>query len=54
MQKEIILNNTKKWISGKYIVILESKATFNNTVKDEKRFSVFATKAKQIADNNKH
>ena len=49
--KEIDLNNTKKWISGKYIAVLESKDKFNQTVKDEKRFSIFSSKEKEIADN---
>ena len=49
--KELILENTKKWISGKYIAVLESKDKFNQTVKDEKRFSIFSSKEKEIADN---
>ncbi|ARV16662.1 alpha-2-macroglobulin family protein [Polaribacter sp. SA4-12] len=49
--KEIQLNNLKNWISGKYIVVLESKDKFNQEVKDEKRFSLFSSKEKQVSDN---
>ena len=49
--KEISLNNTKNWISGKYIVVLESKDKFNKEVKDEKRITLFSTKEKEITDN---
>ncbi|QNM84279.1 carboxypeptidase-like regulatory domain-containing protein [Polaribacter pectinis] len=49
--KEIILKNTKKWISGKYIIILESEDKFGQKVKDENRFNVFSTKETAIADN---
>ena len=49
--KEFTLKNTKNWISGKYIVVIESKDKFGQLVKDEKRFDVFATKEKVVADN---
>ncbi len=49
--KEFILKNNKKWISGKYIVVLESKDKFGQTVKDEKRFDLFTTNEKTVADN---
>ncbi|MEE9408773.1 MAG: MG2 domain-containing protein [Polaribacter sp.] len=48
--KELKLKNTKNWISGKYIVVLESKDKFNQAVKDEQRFTMFSTKEKQVAD----
>ncbi|MDP5106402.1 MAG: MG2 domain-containing protein, partial [Polaribacter sp.] len=49
--KEIILKNTENWISGKYIVVLESKDKFNQEVKDEKRVTLFSSKENEIADN---
>ncbi len=49
--KEIKLNNLKNWISGKYIVILESKDKFGQEVKDEKRFELFSNKENQVSDN---
>ncbi len=48
--KEIKLNAIKNWISGKYVAILESKDKFGQNVKDEKRFALFSTKEKQVAD----
>ena len=48
---ELQLGNTRKWQTGKYIAVLESKDAFNQKVKDEKRFDVLATDHKQIADN---
>jgi TonB-dependent SusC/RagA subfamily outer membrane receptor len=49
--KEIIVKNTKNWLSGKYIVILESEDKFGQAVKDEKRITVFSSKDKNVADN---
>ncbi len=49
--KEIKLGNIKKWISGKYIVVLACKDKFKQDVKDEQRFNVFSDKDKTIADN---
>ncbi|PWG06552.1 alpha-2-macroglobulin family protein [Polaribacter aquimarinus] len=48
--KEIKLNTIKNWISGKYVAILESQDKFGQNVKDEKRFALFSTKEKQVAD----
>lgn len=50
--KEIQLKNIKNWVSGKYIVLLESKDKFGQEVKDEQRFSLFSSKEKQVVDNN--
>ncbi|AUC20771.1 alpha-2-macroglobulin [Polaribacter sejongensis] len=50
--KELLLKNTKNWLSGKYKIVLESKDKFNQNVKDEKIVTFFATKEKQVADNN--
>lgn len=49
--KEIILKNTKNWISGKYIIILESEDKFGQAVKDEKRITLFSSKETAVADN---
>ncbi len=48
--KEIKLNNLKNWVSGEYVVIVESKDKFGQDVKDEKRFSLFSSKEKTVAD----
>ena len=49
--KEIILKNTKSWLSGKYIIVLESEDKFGQEVKDEKRITIFSSKDKNVADN---
>ncbi len=49
--KEILLRNTKDWVSGKYIAVLESKDKFDQEVKDEKRFTLFSSNEKEVADN---
>ncbi|SDR72809.1 TonB-dependent outer membrane receptor, SusC/RagA subfamily, signature region [Polaribacter sp. KT25b] len=49
--KELILKDIDNWISGKYIVVLESKDKFNQAVKDEKRITLFSSKEKEVADN---
>ena len=51
ISKEISLKNTNNWLSGKYIIILESKDPFNQEVKDEKRITLFSSKEKEVADN---
>ena len=49
--KEIILKNIKKWASGKYIVILNSKDKFNQELTDKALFSVIGDTYKTIIDN---
>ncbi|MFD2530606.1 alpha-2-macroglobulin family protein [Polaribacter marinaquae] len=49
--KKIKISNLKKWESGKYIALLETKDKFGKKVKDEVNFSVFSTSEKQVADN---
>ena len=49
--KEIKLEHVKKWLSGKYIAVLESKDKFEQEVKDEQRFSVFSFEDKKVSDN---
>ena len=50
--KKLLLKNTGNWLSGKYKIVLESKDKYNQKVKDEKIVTLFATKEKQVADNN--
>lgn len=38
--KEIILKNYSKWISGKYVIILNSKDKFGQVVTDKARFTL--------------
>ncbi|MGJ8743580.1 carboxypeptidase-like regulatory domain-containing protein [Polaribacter sp.] len=52
ISKEISLKNIKNWESGKYISILESSDKFGQAVKDQKKFTVFSSKEKQVPDNN--
>ena len=49
--KKIELNNIKKWESGAYVIIVETKDKFGQAVKDEKRVLLFATDDKSVADN---
>ncbi len=48
--KEIALGKLKKWVSGKYIAVLECKDKFGQNVKDEQRFTIFSCKDKAVAD----
>ncbi|QTD37065.1 carboxypeptidase-like regulatory domain-containing protein [Polaribacter batillariae] len=50
-EKEISLKNINKWVSGKYMAVLESEDKFGQTVKDEKKFSIFSNDDKKVADN---
>ena len=49
--KELNLGNIKKWISGKYIVVLDCKDKFGQEVKDEQRFTVYSNTDTKIADS---
>ena len=49
--KEINLGNIKKWQSGEYIVLLETKDKFGQEVKDEAKTRVFSDKDTLLADN---
>ncbi len=51
MSKEIILNNFKKWNSGKYIVVINTKDKFNQQITDKAIFSVTNNTNKTVADN---
>ncbi|APZ45090.1 alpha-2-macroglobulin [Polaribacter reichenbachii] len=46
-----ILKNTKNWISGKYLIILESKDKFGKEVKDEKIITLFSSKDEKVSDH---
>ncbi|EAR02144.1 hypothetical protein FB2170_02635 [Maribacter sp. HTCC2170] len=48
---EIILENIKKWTSGKYIIELESKDKFGQPVKDMAPMTLYSEKDKTLADN---
>ncbi len=48
--KEVKLGKLKKWISGKYIVVLNCKDKFDQDVKDEQRFNIFSCKDKTVAN----
>ena len=52
ISKEIVITDIKNWVSGKYIVVLKSKDTFGQLVKDERKFSLFSTIEKQVPDNS--
>lgn len=47
----IKLKKIKKWLSGKYIAVLENKDKFDLDVKDQQKFTVFSTSEKEVADN---
>ncbi|MBA6155612.1 alpha-2-macroglobulin [Tenacibaculum sp. S7007] len=49
--KEIILNDFKKWNSGKYIAILDTEDRFNQQVTDKAIFSVTNDSNQTVADN---
>ncbi len=45
------LKKTKKWTSGKYLIIVATKDNNGLEVKDQQRFEVFAENDKTVADN---
>ena len=49
--KDLELGNIKKWKSGVYIVLLESKDQFGQTVKDEIKTTLYSDKDNTLADN---
>ncbi|WP_397362019.1 MG2 domain-containing protein [Olleya sp. R77988] len=48
--KTIDLKNTKKWLSGAYIIELETKDKFGQEVKDKAKTMLFSDKDKTLAD----
>ena len=49
--KEISLGNTKKWLSGKYVLELETNDKFGQPVKDILQTTLFSHNDKKLADN---
>ncbi|MGK0252960.1 MAG: hypothetical protein ACI9OE_000416 [Mariniflexile sp.] len=49
--KELALGNIKKWESGQYIIILESKDVFGQLVKDEIKTTLYSDDDKTLADH---
>ena len=49
--KTLDLGNIKKWDSGQYIIVLESKDKFDQLVKDETKMVLFSDDDKTLADN---
>ena len=49
--KELELGKIKRWTSGAYIIILESKDRFGQAVKDEIQTSLYSHKDESLADN---
>lgn len=49
--KKITLSNYKKWISGKYIIILDTKDEFGQKVTDKALFTVTHATEKKVIDN---
>lgn len=49
--KTIHLENIKKWNSGQYIILLESKDKFGQIVKDETKTTLFSDDDKTLADH---
>ena len=49
--KEIELKNTKKWVSGNYIIELETKDKFGQKVTDKAITQLFAHDDKRLSDN---
>ena len=51
ISQEITLNNIKKWMSGKYILELETQDKFGQQVKDVLETTLFSPSDKKLADN---
>ncbi|MDJ0645715.1 MAG: carboxypeptidase-like regulatory domain-containing protein [Flavobacteriaceae bacterium] len=49
--KEVNLNYISKWVSGTYIAEFVCKDKFDQEVRDERRFAVFGTNDKKVADS---
>ncbi len=49
--KELALGNIKKWESGQYVIVLETKDKFGQYVKDQTKTMLYSDKDKQISDN---
>ncbi|WP_298899748.1 MG2 domain-containing protein [uncultured Psychroserpens sp.] len=51
ISKAVDLGRIKRWESGKYHIILESKDRFNQNVKDETQVTLYSDDDKTLADN---
>lgn len=49
--KDVKLGNIKKWESGKYLIVLESKDKFGQLVKDETKTTLYSEKDNTVSDN---
>lgn len=49
--KTVILKSIKKWLSGQYIITLESKDKFGQLVKSEANTTLFSPRDKSLADH---
>lgn len=49
--KEMDLGNLKKWVSGKYVIELETKDKFGQPVKDMVQTTLYSDRDKMLADN---
>ncbi|WP_233265898.1 alpha-2-macroglobulin family protein [Formosa sp. L2A11] len=49
--KSIALNKTKRWESGKYIAVFESKDEHNQTIQDEATFELFSVDDETVSDH---
>ncbi|MDB2606477.1 MG2 domain-containing protein [Zobellia sp.] len=49
--KEFSINTLNKWASGKYLIELETKDTFGQTVSEKTITTLYSEKDKQLADN---
>ena len=49
--KELTLGRIKKWESGQYIIVLETKDKFGQDVKDQIKTTLYSDKDKEVSDN---
>jgi uncharacterized protein YfaS (alpha-2-macroglobulin family) len=49
--KELALGNIKKWESGQYLIVLETKDKFGQEVKDQVKTTLYSDKDTTISDN---
>ena len=49
--KELALGKIKKWESGQYIIVLETKDKFGQEVKDQIKTTLYSDKDKEVSDN---
>ena len=49
--KDVKLGNIKRWESGKYLIVLESKDKFGQLVKDETRTTLYSEKDNTVSDH---